>query len=179
MVRDTSAWYQRAAVIASVAAVVNSVIQLTNPTFDSEFTSAVDWANELSFTLLVAASMVAMWGLVVTEFAPRRGGITFVTGQAILLAGLLPGFVLGHAPEWFAAAGLPGNLVALVGAVIVAVYAWRHATLGRVTAVLLPLSVLVGVGIAEHGGGLVAATVWGTVALRLAAPVSEPVGTGV
>ena len=162
--------YVAAAAIAAVAALVLTVIQVTNPTFDSEFTGAVDWANEISFSLLAAASLVAMWGMITESIAPRVGGLMFIGGWGLLLIGLLPGFALGYSPGWFAVVGLPGNLIALIGLTLCAVYSWRRRTLPRVIAVLLPLSVLLGVGAAEVGGSIVTAVVWGAISFRLAEP---------
>lgn len=170
--------YVAAAAIAAVAAMVLTVIQVTNPTFDSEFTGSVDWANEISFTLLVAASLVAMWGMIREGIAPRVGGLIFIGGWGLLLIGLLPGFVLGYSPEWFAVAGIPGNLLALIGLTLSAVHIWRSRTLPRVIAVLLPLSVLIGVGAAEFGGSIVTAVVWGAIAIRLAESVAQPAVVG-
>jgi hypothetical protein len=165
--------YVAAAAIAAVAGVVGTVIQLTNPTFDSEFTTTVDWVNEVTFTLFIAASMVAMWGMVREQIASRVGGMVFIAGQGLLLAGMLPGFALGYSPDWFVVVGLPGNLLALIGMTLIAVYSWRRRTLPRVIAVLLPLSVLIGIGAAEFGGGIVIAIVWGAIAMRLSESTTE------
>jgi hypothetical protein len=163
-----------AAAVATVSALVLTVIQVTNPTFDSEFTNAVDWANEIGATLMVAAAVLAMWGMINQRIAPRAGGLIFIAGWVLLLIGLLPGFVLGYSPDWFVVVGLPGNLLALIGMTMVAVHAWRHRTLPRVIAVLLPLSILIGVGAAEFGGTIVTAIVWGTIALRLSESITSP-----
>lgn len=165
--------YVAAAAIAAVAGVVGTVIQLTNPTFDSEFTTTVDWVNEVTFTLFIAASMVAMWGMVREQIASRVGGMVFIAGQGLLLAGMLPGFALGYSPDWFVVVGLPGNLLALIGMTLIAVYSWRRRTLPRVIAALLPLSVLIGIGAAEFGGGVVTAIVWGAIAMRLSESTTE------
>jgi hypothetical protein len=171
-------YYVVAAAIAAAAALVNTVIQVTNPTFDSEFTTAVDWANEISATLMVAAALVAMWGLITEGIAPRVGGRIFMVGWGLLLIGLLPGFALGHSPEWFVVVGLPGNLLALVGMTMCAVYSWQHRTLPRPIAVLLPLSVLVGVGVAEWGGSIVIVIVWAAIAMRLSESAARPAPVG-
>jgi hypothetical protein len=165
--------YVAAAAIAAVAGLVGIVIQLTNPTFDSEFTTTVDWVNEVTFTHFITASMVAMWGMVREQIASRVGGMVFISGQGLLLAGMLPGFALGYSPDWFVVVGLPGNLLALIGMTLIAVYSWRRRTLPRVIAVLLPLSVLIGIGVAEFGGGVVIAIVWGAIAMRLSESTTE------
>jgi hypothetical protein len=166
--------YVAAAAIAAVAALVNTVIQITNPTFDAEFTNAVDWANEISGTLMIAAALVAMWGMIQEGIAPRVGGLVFILGWSLLLLGFLPGFVLGHSPDWFVILGLPGNMLALIGMTMCAVYSWRSRTLPRVIAALLPLSVLIGVGVAEFGGSIVLVIIWGAIAMRLSQPADQP-----
>ncbi|HEX6301492.1 MAG TPA: hypothetical protein VF148_13590 [Acidimicrobiia bacterium] len=161
--------YIAAAAVAVLAALVSMGLQLTNPRFDSELTTAVDWAKEISLTLFIGATIVAMLGLVSYRVVPRVGGSAFLVGQSLILVGLLAGLLLGHAPDWFFVVGGPGNLLAFIGMMVVAVYAWRHRTLPRVIAVLMPLSVLFGVGVAEFGGGIVTAVVCAGVGIRLSA----------
>lgn len=58
------------------------------------------------------------------------------TGHGLLAVGVLAGVALRDDPDWFVAPGLPGNLLAAVGFVVLAVTAVRRRT----------LSVLGGVG---------------------------------
>jgi hypothetical protein len=166
--------YVVAAAIAALAALVLTAIQVTNPTFDNEFTTAVDWANEITATVMIAAALVAMWGMIEEGIAPRGGGRLFIVGWGLLLIGFLPGFVLGYSPAWFVVVGLPGNLLAFIGMTLCAVYSWRNRMLPRVIAFLLPFSILIGVGAAEFGGSIVLVVVWGAVAMRLSRPAVEP-----
>jgi hypothetical protein len=159
-----------AAAVAALAYLGVTWIQATNPAFDASFTTPLDWANELMFTAALLGSVIAMAGLVRLGLAPRRSGRAFVLGHGLVLLGMLAGLPLGHSPAWFAAVGVPGNLLALGGMVGVAIAAWRAGTWPRPMAVLMPLSVLLGVGVAEQGGSIFAAVLWAGIAYRLAAP---------
>jgi hypothetical protein len=169
--------YAAAAALAAVAYLGLTWIQATNPTFDAFFTTPLDWANELTFTAALLGSVTAMAGLVRLGLVPTRSGLAFVVGHGLVLLGMLAGLPLGHAPDWFAAVGVPGNLLALGGMVGVAMAAWRTGTWPRWVAVLMPLSVLLGVGLAEQGGSVFAAVLWAAIAYRLAAPQRSVVMT--
>jgi hypothetical protein len=170
--------YVVAAVISAAAALVLTVIQVTNPTFDNEITTPIDWANEIGATVMLAATLVAMWGMIKAGIAPRVGGLIFIAGFGLLLLGILPVYALGYSPDWFWFFGLSGLLLALVGITLCAVYSWRHRTLPRIIVVLLPFSILIGFGLAEFGGGIVHVIVWGAIALRLSQPAEQSAAAG-
>jgi len=129
--------------------------------------------NEITFTVAVAGALVALLGLARSGIIDRRPALTAALGFALLLVGLLPEYATGESPEWFAAVGVPGNLLCLIGLGWAAKGAWRTETVPRGAVPLMPLSVLVGVGLAEFGGGLVAAAWWAcAAALLLRAPAA-------
>ncbi|MBJ7521615.1 MAG: hypothetical protein JHC84_18085 [Solirubrobacteraceae bacterium] len=156
-----------AAAVASAAFLVNAAIQVASPTFDPQISGTRDWANEITFTLAVAGALVGVLGLARSAIIERRPAHVAAFGFTLLLVGLLAGFPTAESPEWFAAVGAPGNALCLIGLGWAAVGAWRSETVPRAAIPLMPLSVLLGVGAAEVGGGLVAAAWWGCAAVLL------------
>ncbi len=155
------------AALAAAAFLANAVIQLASPPFDPDISGTRDWANEVTFTLAIAAALVSVLGLMRLGMIERRPALVAALGYTLLLAGLLPEYATGESPDWFAAVGAPGNLLCLVGLGWAAVGAWRSGTLPRQVLPLMPLSVLVGVGAAEFGGGLAAAAWWASAAVLI------------
>ena len=160
-----------AAAVAAAAFLANACIQIVSPHFDPHIAGTRDWVNEITFTIAIAAALVAVLGLAAAGVVGRRPALLAGLGFALLLGGLLPEYPGGESPVWFAAVGIPGNLLCLAGLAWAAVGAWRNGTVPRGIVPLMPLSVLVGVGLAEFGGGLVAAAWWAcAAALLLRAP---------
>ena len=157
-----------ASALAAAAFLINAGIQLASPHFDPHISGGKDWANEVTFTIAVAAALVGVLGLARSRIIERRPAFVTALGFALLLIGLLPEYATGESPAWFAAVGIPGNLLCLIGLAWAAAGAWRTGTVPRLAVPLMPLSVLVGVGLAEFGGAIIAAA-WWTVAASLLA----------
>ena len=83
------------AFMAAAAFAVGAGIHVTHGTFDSELTGTVDYAND-----------IARSGWSDVRRPPSRSPGSS-TGPA--------GLALGHSPSWFAAVGIPGNLLWLAG----------------------------------------------------------------
>ncbi len=141
-------------------------IHVTHGTFDAQLTSAVDYANDTLFTLgLLGAAAAAQ--LLRRHGAGARATLLATFGPLLVAAGVVAGLVLGHSPSWFAAVGVPGNLLWLTGLILVAARALRAGTLPAPLALALPLCVVCGVGMAEFGGSIVPAVVLAALAARL------------
>lgn len=149
-----------AAAVAAAAFLANACIQITSPHFDPHIAGTRDWVNEITSTIAFAAALVAVLGLAAAGVVERRPALLAGLGFALLLAGLLPEYPGGESPEWFAVVGIPGNLLCLAGLAWAGAGAWRTGTVPRAIIPLMPLSVLIGVGLAEFGGGLVAVAWW-------------------
>lgn len=152
---------------AALAFLVLTAIHLTHGTFDAELTSTVDYLNDGAFT---AALLLSIPGLLMLERwnAPRRPVVVAAVGQALVAVGVLAGLMAGESPDWFAAVGVPGNLAAFAGTLLLSHWAWRSRALPRWAAVALALSVPAGVGLGEFGGSIVPAALWAYVGLRAA-----------
>ena len=80
--------------------------------------------------------------------------------RALGLAALLAGLALGESPGWFAAVGVPGNLLAIVGMVWLGVAVLRRRTLPIRAGVLAILAGLLAVGLSEYGTSALAGAFW-------------------
>ena len=74
----------------------------------------------------------------------------------------------GASPGWFAAVGVPGNLLALVGMVWLGVAALRRRTLPIWAGVLAILAGLLAVALSEYGTSALAGAFWLYAGARLA-----------
>ena len=166
------------ALVAAAAFAVLAAIHLTHGTFDAQLTSFIDYANDAALSAALAGT--AAGGLAVARLAgaPRWAAILAVCGPLLVLIGVAAGLALGHSPSWFAAVGVPGNLAWLAALVAVAISLWRTRAFPRPVAVLLPLTVIVGVGLAEFGGSILPALLWGYIALHIHNPTTTARRTG-
>ena len=146
--------------LAAAAYLVLTGIQVTNPAFDDQLTSPVDYANDGSFLIGLLLSLPALVGLRRAISAPRPPLVLIAVGQMAVGLGVLVGLITGESPAWFGLVGAPGNLLAWVGMCWLATWVWRTRTLPRWVAGLMVISVPVGVGFAEYGGSIVTAALW-------------------
>lgn len=162
-----------AGVVAALAWTSAAVIAMTNPTFDDQLTTTVDYLNDGSFSLALIATAVTCQHLL--RLGAARTPVRLVQAGYLLVAvGVVAGLVLGHSPAWFAAVGVPGNLLALVGMVWLGIHGLVRRTLPRPLAALaIPAGLLAVIG-AEFGTSLVAALFWLLVA-RADADARRPV----
>lgn len=151
----------------AVAYLVLTVIHLTHGTFDSELTTTIDYLNDAAFSAALLLGAAALVTLRDHAGAPRRPVAVGLTGQLLVFVGVAAGLVTGESPAWFAAVGVPGNLLWFGAMIALARWVWRTDALPQWSAVLCVLTVPMGVGFAEFGGGIVPAVLWITVALRL------------
>ena len=148
---------------AAAAFVVGAGIHMTHGTFDSELTSTVDYANDVAFTVGLTGCAVAAVALGRLVSAPRWARIAAVAGPLLVAIGVAAGLALGHSPSWFAAVGVPGNLLWLAGLVGLGRAASRSGSFPRWIAWALPLSLFALLPFGELGGSLLTAVVWACV----------------
>ena len=156
-----------AGLAAAVAQLVAFAIHVTHGTFDDRLDGAVDYLNDIAFTVALLGGALCLLGLRRTLAAPRVPVVIAVTGSCLVAVGVLAGLVAGESPAWFAAAGVPGNLLVLGASIALAVWAWRSHRLPRLCAVGFALLVPVGLAFAEFGGTLLPAVLWAYLGLRL------------
>jgi hypothetical protein len=158
-----------AAVLCGAAAfLVASGIHATHGTFDDQLTTTVDYLNDGFFTLALLGSAAGAQ-LLGHHGAGSRGVFLATYGPLLVALGVLAGLILGHSPSWFAAVGVPGNLMWLAGLIVLAISTRRAGILPAPLAFALPLVVVGGLLLAEFGGSVVPAVLWVLVARRLGA----------
>lgn len=164
-----------AGVVAALAWAGAAIIGLTNPTFDDQLTTTIDYVNDATFTVALVATAIAALHLLELGAASKPLRMVQV-GYLLVAVGVVAGLVLGHSPSWFAAVGVPGNLIALIGMVWVGVHGLVRRSLPRHLAVLaIPTGLLSVLG-AEFGTSLIATAFWLLVAgTESRASLREPV----
>lgn len=125
-----------------------------------ELERTVDYIRDSTFALTLLLTIAAAAALRPTLGISRRALALIAVGELLVFVGVLVGLVTGASPSWFAAVGLPGNLLAFLGLALIGRHAWRTRAFPRWLAVLFFLEVPLGIGIAEYGGGLIAAALW-------------------
>ena len=154
-----------AALLLALALLVLAGVHATLGTFDDQLTTTADYLNDGSFSVALVAFAFAIQGLR-TMGAPRWPVRLATTGAVLVAAGVAPALATGESPAWFAAVGVPGNLLWLIGTVALARWAWRSGALPRWLAVGVGLTVPSALVLAEVGGSAIAAVVWATIGLR-------------
>ena len=132
-----------------------------------ELGRTIDYVRDGTFALILLLTIAATATLGPTLGISRRAFGLVAVGELLVFVGVLVGLVTGTSPSWFAAVGLPGNLLAFLGLALIGRHAWRTRAFPRWLAVLFFLAVPIGIGIAEFGGTIIPATLWlcvGTVA---------------
>jgi hypothetical protein len=155
------------AFLAAAAFAVGAGIHVTHGTFDSELTSTVDYANDIAFTLGLAGCATAAVPLGRAVSAARWARVAAIVGPLLVAIGVAAGLALGHSPSWFAAVGVPGNLMWLAGLIGIGRASARSRALPRWMAYALPQGLVALLPFGEFGGSLLTALVWGCVGVQL------------
>jgi hypothetical protein len=163
-----------AALVLAGALTILAAVHATHGTFDDQLSSSADYLNDGSFAVALIAFAFAVQGLR-TLGAPRWPVRLASAGALLVAAGVAAALATGESPAWFAAVGIPGNLLWLVGTVALARWAWRARALPRWLAVGIGLTVPSALVLAELGGSAIAAVAWAIIGLRwLGAPADAP-----
>jgi hypothetical protein len=125
-----------------------------------ELERTVDYVRDSTFALTLLLTIAAAATLRPALGISRRALGLVALGELLVFVGVLAGLVTGASPSWFAAVGLPGNLLAFLGLALIGRHAWRTRAFPRWLAVLFFLAVPLGIGIFEYGGGLIVAALW-------------------
>ena len=152
-----------AALVAAAALTVLAGVHATHGTFDDRLTTTADYLNDGSFTVALVALALAATGL---RGAPAWALRCAVAGPLLVAVGVIAGLATGESPGWFAAVGVPGNLLWLAGTVALGRWAWRSGALPRPLALGVALTVPTALILAEIGGSAVAAVAWAAIGLR-------------
>jgi hypothetical protein len=140
------------AVLAGLAAIGTAVHQVATPgPPQATFDTLADWLRELLFVTYLAASV----GTVVLarrhRLAPAAAAWLVGLGYGAILGGVLYAAVTRDDPDWFFVLAGPGNLAAILGFVLWAVWGSRHRVLPMWAVLLCGAGGTVAVLLAELG----------------------------
>jgi hypothetical protein len=139
-----------------------------------ELGRTVDYVGNSTFAVTLLLTIAAAAALRPGLGISRRALGLVAIGELLVFVGVLVGLVTGASPSWFAAVGLPGNLLAFAGFALIGRHVWRTRALPRWVAVLFFLAVPLGIGIAEFGGTIIPAALWLCVGQLLDTIPEEP-----
>jgi hypothetical protein len=159
-----------AAIAGGMAFLGVAWIGATNPTFHGHLDTTVEYLNDAFLSAALALTIPGLVALRRLQSAPRGAVETAVAGQLLLLIGVAAGLALGEDPSWFAAVGVPGNLLWLIGTVRIGRHTWRAGVFPRWAAVAIALTVPVGIVLGEFGGSALPGLLWIYLGLRLIPP---------
>ena len=170
-VQDRTVLAARAAAAAALALAVLVVARPGSP--EPDFGDPLQYVQDGLFTAYLLAASGALVLAARAGLVSRVASRLVAVGYGMLVVGVVAGMVLREDPEWFAVLGGPGNLLAGIGFVVLAVTAARRRTLP------VPLAVLGGVGgffavlMAEFGSGVLVAAFFALLARHAAADAPE------
>jgi hypothetical protein len=145
-----------------------SALGSTSPTAPSTATSRARSTTERhTFTLGLVGCAAAAVPLGRVVDAARWARVAAIVGPLLVAVGVAAGLALGHSPSWFAAVGVPGNLLWLAGLIGLGRATARSRALPRWVAYALPLGLVALLPFGELGGSLLTAVVWGYVGVLL------------
>lgn len=163
------------AVLAALAAVGIAVYHVATPgPPQATFETPADWLRETSFVTYLVASTAAVVLAQRRRLAPRSTVWLVGTGYGAILGGVLYAAVTRDDPDWFFVLAGPGNLAAIVGFVVWAVWGHRQRVLPPWAALLCGVGGSVAVLLGELGTSVLVGSFFGYLATRLHAP--EPTG---
>jgi hypothetical protein len=159
--------FAMSAVVAAVAWLALAVIQAMNPTFDDVLNSPIDYTNDSVFTIALVSTAVAVIGLYLVGISPRPAALLVAGGYLLVATGVLAGLAQGHSPSWFAAVGIPGNLLGIIGMIWLGIAIIRHRSLPIWAGILAILAGLFAVVTSEFGTSVIAAIFWMYVGMQV------------
>jgi len=166
------------AIARGMAFIVLAWIGATNPPFHGHLDTTVEYRSDAFLSAALVLTIAGLVALRRLQGAPRGAVETAVAGQLLLLIGVGAGLALGEVPSWFAAVGVPGNLLWLIGTVRIGRHTWRVRVFPRWTAVAIGLTVPAGIVLGEFGGGVLPGVLWIYLGLRFlgaASSLAKPV----
>lgn len=140
------------ATTAGVAAFATAVYQVATPgPPQATFESLADWLRELLFVTYLAASIATVALARRRQLAPRATLWLVGSGYGAILGGVLYAALTRDDPDWFFVLAGPGNLAAIAGFVVWAVWGRRTGVQPPWAAVLCGVGGTVAVLLAEVG----------------------------
>ena len=123
-------------------------------------------AREIAFLVYLLASTGAMGATRRADIASRRAMRLINVGYGLVAVGVMAGMILREDPDWFAAVGIPGNLLAMAGWISFGIASARTHRLPRWLATLAAIGGVFAVLFADFGSGVLIGWFWLSMAHR-------------
>lgn len=123
-------------------------------------------AREVAFFAYLVSSIVALSSARHARVATTRAVRVISVGYALVAFGVAAGFVLRDDPDWFVVVGLPGNLLAIIGWIMLGVMSTKQRLLPRWAAILGAVGGVFAVLFTEFGSGVLIGSFWLYLAFR-------------
>lgn len=158
---------------AATAGALAVLLVMRNRPPEPDFDDPMQYVQDGMFVTYLVAAAAALVLAARAGLVARTAARLVAVGYGMLVVGVLAGMALQEDPEWFAVLGGPGNLIAGIGFVVLAVAAVRRRTLP------VPLAVLGGVGglfavlFSELGSGVLVAAFFAGLARATRRPYTQ------
>lgn len=166
--RRAAAW----AASAAAAALALVLVWRDGPP-KPDFSDPVQYVQDGLFLAYLLSAPVALLLAARAGLVARTAARLVALGYGLLVIGVGAGMVLREDPEWFAVIGGPGNLLAGIGFVVLAVAAVRRRTLPLPLAVFGGIAGFFAVLFSELGSGVLVATFFACLALISPRPAQQ------
>lgn len=175
MTQDVQGRRAAAGCAAATAGALALVLVLRDGKPEPNFSDLAQYAQDGLFMAYLVAAAVALVLASRAGLVARTAARLVAAGYGMLVVGVAAGMALREDPEWFAVIGGPGNLLAGIGFVVLAVAAVRRRTLPVPQAVLGGVGGFFAVLMSELGSGVLVAAFFAWLAATDALPAERDV----
>lgn len=158
--RRSAAW-----AASATAAALALVLVLRDGPSKPDFSDPLQYVQDGLFLAYLVAASLALVLAARAGLVARTAARLIALGYGLLVIGVSAGMALREDPEWFAAIGGPGNLLAGIGFVVLTVAAVRRRTMPVPLAVFGGIAGFFAVLFSELGSGVLVAVFFACLAL--------------
>lgn len=165
--RRAAAW-----IASATAGALALMLVLRDGPSKPDFSEPLQYVQDSLFLAYLVAAGAALLLAAGAGLVARTAARLVAVGYGLLVIGVAAGMALREDPEWFAVIGGPGNLLAGIGFIVLAVAAVRRGTLPVPLAVFGGIAGFFAILFSELGSGLLVAIFFALLA-RTDAPLVE------
>jgi hypothetical protein len=122
------------------------------PRVDNYLTTPLDYINDSRSSPTIVLGVICLIGVRRPLQWPTAAVVLASVGQILVGIGVAAGLVTRSSQDWLVLVGLPGDLLAAIGYLLLAVWAWhRRRCRGGWPQLSGSIAVPVGIGVAEFG----------------------------
>lgn len=173
MGRDVQGRRAGAWAASATAAALALVLVLREGPSKPDFSDPLQYVQDGLFLAYLVTASIALVLAARAGLVARTAARLVALGYGLLVIGVAAGMVLREDPEWFAFIGGPGNLLAGIGFVVLAVAAARRRTLRVPLAVFGGVAGFFAVLFSEFGSGVLVAVFFACLALTAPRPAHQ------